>query len=350
MISPQLFLFGLATALGLLFWWAFVHLPRERWQILAAVPLRRLGQGRWQGANLTAYGLLYSGAATFAAAVFLLLVAAAGASRATALAVGGGVLVAGMAGAKLVARLVEGKRHTFTVAGGAAVGLLVAPLAAAVADRGGRPGGGGGAAPALAALAVAYLLGEGVGRLACISFGCCYGKPLAEAGALSRWLFGRIAFTFRGPTKKIAYASRLEGVGVVPIQAVTASLYALGGLVAMGLFLAGRFAAAFLVAVAGGLVWRLVSETLRADYRGGGRRVSAYQVMTFGALLFAGFVATRLPAPGAAAVDLGRGLAALWDPAIILLLQGLWAALFLWTGWSRVTGSRLSFFVHRSRI
>ncbi len=31
--------------------------------------------------------------------------------------------------------------------------------------------------PVLAAMAIAYSLGEGLGRLGCISYDCCYGKP-----------------------------------------------------------------------------------------------------------------------------------------------------------------------------
>jgi len=32
-------------------------------------------------------------------------------------------------------------------------------------------------------------------------------------------------FTFHGKTKKIAYASQMEGIKVVPIQAITAIVY-----------------------------------------------------------------------------------------------------------------------------
>jgi hypothetical protein len=48
--------------------------------------------------------------------------------------------------------------------------------------------------------------------------------------------------------------------------------------------------------------------------------------------------------------DLAAGIGALWDPAVIILLQVLWAVMFLSTGWSMVTGSVLSFHVHRDRI
>ena len=43
--------------------------------------------------------------------------------------------------------------------------------------------------PTLAALAVGYAFGEGIGRLACISYGCCYGKPLRTCGPRVKKIF-----------------------------------------------------------------------------------------------------------------------------------------------------------------
>ena len=87
---------------------------------------------------------------------------------------------------------------------------------------------------ALAALSISYALGEGLGRLACISFGCCYGKPLSESHPLLRRVLDERSFIFRGKTKKIAYAGHMDGVKVVPIQAITAILYVGAGLLVHG--------------------------------------------------------------------------------------------------------------------
>jgi hypothetical protein len=40
----------------------------------------------------------------------------------------------------------------------------------------------------------------------------------------------------------------------------------------------------------------------------------------------------------------------IWNPAVILCLEALWALVFLYTGWSVVTGAALSFHVHEDRI
>ena len=61
----------------------------------------------------------------------------------------------------------------------------------------------------MGAIFIAYAFGEGIGRLACISFGCCYGKPLSECNPLIERIFQRWNFAFQGKTKKIAYASIL---------------------------------------------------------------------------------------------------------------------------------------------
>lgn len=65
--------------------------------------------------------------------------------------------------------------------------------------------------------------------------------------------------------KKISYASDLEGKQVLPIQAMTALLYIVVGLVATLLFLNGSFTIAFVLAMIITQLWRIFSKTLRAD-------------------------------------------------------------------------------------
>src|SRR5690606_17646535 len=133
--------------------------------------------------------------------------------------------------------------------------------------------------PMLAAMAIAYVIGEGVGRLACISFGCCYGKPVEDSPAVLRLLAQRYGEVLEGETKKIAFAGGMEGRSVIPIQAVTCSLYTLLAIGCAMLFFHQQFELAFGLALVGSQLWRLYSETLRADYRGGSKQISAYQVM-----------------------------------------------------------------------
>ena len=258
-----------------------------------------------------------------------------------------------MPAARIVARIVENKRYTFSVGGAAFVGILAAPFIVLVLRRwtvatwvpADLP-----LMPVMAAMATAYALGEGIGRLACISFGCCYGKPMNQIHPLLRRLFSRHAFIFTGSTKKISYAEGLEGQRIFPIQAITATVYCTVALAGTYLFLKGYFRAAFLVPLLATQLWRFVSEFARADYRGGGR-ISAYQKMALVASadgLIVG-LAAGVPA-GAAPAFLSAGLAVLWQPGMLLALQALWIASFLYTGRSSVTGATLAFHVVKERV
>jgi hypothetical protein len=55
-------------------------------------------------------------------------------------------------------------------------------------------------------------------------------------------------------------------------------------------------------------------------------------------------------APGLPPPDLGAGLRILWHPGLLLMLQGLWVASFLYTGRSKVTAATLNFHVVRGNV
>lgn len=345
------FLAVITVALILYFWWGFTVLPGERWQILAAVPVSKSAPGAWRGVNLTWYGLLTANAYVVAVTHLFILLGALRIPRGGVALLAVALLAICVPASRLVARLVEKKAHTFTVGGAVFVGIVVAPWLILLLNRTAGTAHGFFLPPlaTLAAIAIAYSFGEGLGRLACISFGCCYGKPLRDAPAPLRRLFAGRGFIFSGPLKKITYAHGLDGVAVLPVQAITAVLYALCGLVATALFLAGKTGVAFVTATAVTQLWRFLSEMLRADYRGEGR-VSPYQIMGVLGVVYAGgatFLLRNQPWRGA---DLAGAVAALWQPATIVFLQALWLAIFLYTGRSTVTGAELSFHVHRERV
>ncbi len=346
-MSNEVFAMTLFTGFMLVLAWGFRVLPREKWQIFATLPIRRLESGQWQGVNLTWYGLLTANAYLAAMAMLIILLGAVQVPLTIVLAVA--VLLLGLCvpSSRLIARWVEGKQHTFTVGGAVFVGIVAAPGTVVLVDS--VPGISMPVVPTLAALAVAYAFGEGLGRLACISFGCCYGKPVGDCPPLVRKIFNRWSFAFEGEMKKISYASRLEGRRVIPVQALTAVLYIITGVGASYLFLEGNPPAAFILAIVVTQGWRVYSETLRADYRGQGR-ISVYQLMGLLAIPYCILVPLFFPDPWMAAPQLSRGLADLWQPGMVLFLQSLWVLLFVYTGRSTVTGASLSFHVHHDRI
>jgi hypothetical protein len=341
-VAETLFVAALAALLAALFAWAFRTLPREDWQVLATVPGGKETSGRWRGTNYTYYGVFQANACVLGLALALVMLQVVAVPATAALAMAAATFAVCLPATSLIAWLVEKQRHTLTVGGASFVGFVLAPMMvlAINAAWGSAAGFTIPMTPTLAAVCTCYALGEGVGRLACISFGCCYGKPLATCGPLIRRLFGGWAFVFTGSTKKAAYEAGLEGVPLLPIQAVTSLVLTVTGLVGLGLFLAAHYLAALGATALATQLWRFVSEFLRADFRNA-RRLSVYQVMALALppyLLAIGWWNTGTAVERR---DLVEALGALWTPATLLALQALWAAVFVYTGRSRVTAATI---------
>ncbi|MCA9770956.1 MAG: hypothetical protein KC466_01025 [Myxococcales bacterium] len=340
---------AIASALYLV--WGFRSLTRENRQIIAALPLVKSPDGTWRGRNLTWYGLLSANAAAAGVALALVLLGSVHAPLGAVGAVVVALFALCLPAAKLVARLVEGKAHTFTIGGASFVGVVALPwIAQGVGTLGAaRFGWTLPVLPVLAAVGVAYAFGEGLGRLACLSFGCCYGRRVSDCSPAIRRLFKRWSTVLLGDTKKIAYAGGPVGERTVPVQSMTAVLYVATALAGTGLFFASRYGAAFALTILVTQGWRTASELLRADWRGTGR-VSAYQVMSAFAVVYAGGIALWFPAGAVDAANVLHGLTALWTLPAVLFVQGLWAVVFVYLGRSFVTEASLRFHVCHDRI
>ena len=82
--------------------------------------------------------------------------------------------------------------------------------------------------------------------------------------------------------------------------------------------------------------WRVVSEHLRADWRGGGC-LTAYQWMSLATLVLVAGLLPWISAETNPQHSFAKGIATLWSPGVLLLLQALWVVLFVYTGSSRNT-------------
>jgi prolipoprotein diacylglyceryltransferase len=336
-----------ALPLVALFAWGFRKLPQARWQMLGTVPVVQKDHNTWQGINFTFYGVFNALAYTLAVALAIVLLQSIDLAPFSLFAIIIGILGICMPASRIVAAVVEKKPHTFSVGGATFVGILVAPwLVLAVNQFTSRPMP---IIPVLGVMALAYAMGEGLGRLACISFGCCYGRPVADLPEPWRRLFSRHAFVFGGTTKKISYAHHLDGQPVVPIQAMTAVIYCGWSLGGTYLFLEGYFAAALVLSILVTQVWRFLSEFLRHDYRGEGS-ISAYQVMALVGAAYTLVLPFLIPAENPPVPHVLHGLAALWSPGIILALQCLWVISFVYTGKSHVTEASIRFRVRKEHI
>ncbi len=344
-MNDVVFVLCLAMILTAVFRWAFKALPRETWQIIAAMPKQKLETGGWMGENLTFYGAFTASAYIFAVAMIFVLLGAISVPITAIVAIVSLVLLICIPASTTIAKVVEKKAYTFTVGGASFAGIVIAPWIAAAADFAMNIP----VMPVLAAISIGYAFGEGFGRLACISFGCCYGKPLSDCPVFVQKLFENRHFVFRGKTKKIAYSHGLDGQKIIPVQAITIILYSISGLLGVYFFLRGFYKAAYVETLAITQLWRLISEFLRADYRGQGK-ISAYQIMSILAVFYGIGVVSAFPNTLTYQTDIMNGLGYLWNPLMIFLLEGLWLALFLHTGRSRVTGSCMTFHVIQERI
>jgi prolipoprotein diacylglyceryltransferase len=347
------FAFVAALALGLfaLLSWGVRTLPAERWQMLAAVPVAKAADGSWRGVNLTFYGFFSATGTAFGFTMMLLLLSSVGTPASIAILFALLLLVVCVPASRVIAGLVERKRNTFTVAGAAFVASLILPLlilalqplAAKLLHHKIA------VLPILAAAAISYALGESIGRLACLSFGCCYGMPLRDAKPALARLFRRHNLVIHGATKKAAYASGLADEPLIPVQAITSAVFAAAGVAGLALFLLRHFRLAALIPVIATWGWRACSEGLRADYRGGSQ-ISVYQVMAILSVLYLSIFLVLLPSSSVITPDLSAAFGQFFCAATILPLQVFWVALFLYYGKSRVTDSTVSFHVIAERL
>lgn len=350
-MSSELFVMSLAAVYVAFAVWAFKRLPQEGWQILASVPIMKDSSGRWHGLNFTYYGLLTANALFLAAALLIVLLGSLNVQTGLTLILVSVLLLICLPAAKWVARMVEGKNYTFTVAGAFFVGIFVTPLTLQFFNTMLHKAGLREVPilPALAAFTIVSAFGEGLGRVACISFGCCYGKPLTQLHPLLQKLFNNWNFVFSGKMKKIAYASGMDGTQVVPVQALTSALYVAVSLFSTLLFLKRYYVLAFVLTMTATQGWRTLSEVLRADHRGSSK-ISAYQVMGIVAIIYSAGLALLLAKGEYMNSNLAIGVNALWQPEVVIFLQGVWVAVFIFFGKSMVTGAEISFHLFEDRI
>lgn len=351
-MSELIFLGGITVLFSLLLGWGFSFLPRERWQMLAVLPVHKQQDNSWHGLNLTYYGFFVATSQLFSITLLVILLGSLAISLTGTLLTLFLLLLVCLPAARVIAMIVEKKQHTFTIGGASFVGILLAPAAiycsgellAAVGIHAFLP-----LLPTLAALSLCYLLGEGLGRLGCISYGCCYGKPVCQCSKNLQRLLVKHRFIFTGETKKAVYEGRFAGEPLVPIQAITAVIYTVTAIICCWLFLHGSYRTVLLCTIIIGQGWRVFSETLRADFRGFST-ISAYQKMAVGTLLYVLVLSWFLPAESTNAPVLANGFQQLWQPGLILGLQGLWLLFFVMFGKSSVTTATVSFSIISDNI
>ena len=75
-MNDLLFLSCLGFILANFLGWGFKHLPAERWQMLAVVPLKKGNENHWHGSNLTYYGFFVATSQLISLTLLLILLGA----------------------------------------------------------------------------------------------------------------------------------------------------------------------------------------------------------------------------------------------------------------------------------
>ena len=318
--------------------WSFKNLSKPCYQIIGSIPTRGDGH-EWEAINVTYYGYILASAMCIGTTLLLTLMGTLG----IPLYLSGIIVALSMSivlpAAPSLAYILEHKRHSFTVGGAGFIGTLAIPVITYwLLDT-------SLVLPVLAAFSICFLLGEGLGRLGCISFGCCYGRPV-NATQLGRFLASHgYHLTYLNDTNKACYESNYKAQKLIPIQAVTSSIYCAASIIGFCLFSLEFFASAFIFSTLVHQVWRFISEFYRADYRGGGK-YSRYQLMAAGSALYALVLCTIMSSDASVGAVL-PAVAALWDPWVIILTQLQWTIVFLLTGRSMTTSATIKTFVRK---
>ncbi|MGC8769285.1 prolipoprotein diacylglyceryl transferase family protein [Calditerrivibrio sp.] len=257
------------------------YLPKERYQFIFTIPYKKLEDGRWLGKNITYYGFFNALGYTAGTLVTTALLLSFGLSFLQIFLMILFVFIICIPSSKLLAYIIEKSPHGFTVGGAVFVGVLVLPVAIYLSLKltNFSIEFKNLIIPVYAVISVGYLMGEGIGRLGCLSFGCCYGKEITKVKSnFLRSFFESFYTVFHGECKKISYASGGCGVRTVPVQAIAILLYITTSFVSILMILKGFIISSLITSTLISQLYRFYSEFLRSDYRGVGK-ISSYQKM-----------------------------------------------------------------------
>ncbi|HOJ70675.1 MAG TPA: prolipoprotein diacylglyceryl transferase [Syntrophorhabdaceae bacterium] len=350
--TDEIFVISISLACIIIQRWGFKNLPKDRWQILASIPIKKNSENNWSGVNITFYGFFIATAYTLGLIFSILLLNSISISTRTIFII---FLIIGLIcipASKIVAKLIEKKQHTYTVGGASFIGIIITPWileAISFFNNHYIQIEKGMIFPMLTAFAIVYAFGEGIGRLACLSFGCCYGKPVNQSPVFIQRLVRRYAIKFMGDTKKAVYAGGYKGERLIPIQSITSFLYVRSSILGMYLFLKGYYYMAFLEVIIVTQIWRIFSEFLRADYRGEGK-LTKYQIMGIISILYSIVILFFIPSPPVLHTDIKAGLWALWNPAAIIILIAVWYSILFIYGKSRVIASSINYRIIKENV
>ncbi|MCA1927018.1 MAG: prolipoprotein diacylglyceryl transferase [Calditerrivibrio sp.] len=340
-----LFLIFLGLILFLLSYFGIKKFPSERFQFLLAIPYKQISDGRWLSLNLTYYGLFNAIAYTLGSLVTTILLLSINIKIIQIFLIMLFTFIICIPSSKYVAYFIEKTKSGFTVGGAVFIGVLISPIAIIVSLylTGFKDQSTSYIIPILTSLSIGYILGEGIGRIGCLSFGCCYGKSVDSlSDSFLKKIFGKWNTVYTGRLKKASYASNLCEQKTVPVQAMSIILYNTTGLISIILFIKGYYIFSLILVTFVSQLYRFFSEFLRADYRGEGK-ISAYQKMSIINVILITFYTIIFKSSLYPLAKISTGLLGVFNPVAMTIFAVLFLFTLIYTGISSVTYSITNF-------
>lgn len=320
------------------------YLPKERYQFIFTIPYKKLEDGRWMGRNITYYSFFNALGYTAGTVITTVFLLSYGLNFIQIFLMILLVFIICIPSSKLLAYFIEKSPHGFTVGGAVFVGVLVLPVAIYLSLKltNSSIEFKNILLPVYAVISIGYLVGEGIGRLGCLSFGCCYGKAITEVKSnLLKKVFERFYTVFYGECKKISYASGGCGVKTVPVQPIAILLYITTSFISILMILNGFIVTAILTTTLVSQLYRFYSEFFRSDYRGEGK-ISSYQKMALLNILIISAYCYIFH-DNTNTFDIQKGLPEFLSLQFFILVGTVFIVTFLYTGLSTATYSVIEF-------
>ncbi len=322
--------------ISLIILWGLKNFHKDNYQFLVVIPYKKLKDNVYRGLNITFYGIITAFSYTVSVFIFISLIKLIEFPEEGAYFLVIVILVVGFPSSKILAYLIENRKNTLTVGGAIFVSAIISVPTVFLVIVYLNLDINQYFLPILTSLSISATLGEGIGRLACLSFGCCYGKPMKQINFLPSLL----KVKFNSSTKKAVYDSNYVNVELLNIQGLVVIVYTFIALSSILLFISQKYYIAFILTFIIPPLIRFFSEFLRDDHRGS-TKISIYQVFSIILSLYGLFFLLLFYKRFNTVIELNINLT--YSLIDLVVLASIFFITFWHTGISKVTDSEIKF-------
>lgn len=320
--------------------WGLKNLSRDEFQFFCAIPYKKIEENTYEGTNITFYGIISALSCSASVFLFLVLIKFIDFPLKLAYFILITIFLTGLYASRTLAYIIEKRKDTLTIGGATFVsGIISVPLiyffikSFNINETY--------FLPVLTALTTSYTFGEGLGRLACISFGCCYGKPAERYPKLPKIL----KIKFFSETKKAVYDSNYKNLELINIQGIVVCLFTILAILSVILIMLEKFKIALLISFTMPAIVRFFSEFFRDDNRGINYKLSTYQFFSLILVIYS-LIFLYIFKPLETKIYIKSTI--FFSNTELIILTALFFTTLIHSGVSKVTASKISFNLKKS--